>query len=156
MQVSQIGKFYIFCILKFKFPVSQFFSDNIVVHSRRQADERSRNMVIHTAIMWGWRDPCLTTSRREFIAKAACRQVAYDMGYPVPLVHTRLASWYGLINSTIAGGENRDPLSPSQSGRTTYIDIIEEQTGYENERRWRAGSDYNGGFGTFCTTGSRR
>ena len=104
------------------------------MHNHRQADERSRNMVIHTAIMWGWRDPYLTTSRRELIAKAACRQVAYDMGYPVPLAHTRLASWYGLINATITGGENRDPLSPSQSGRTTYIDTIEEEhPGYIRE-----------------------
>ena len=75
------------------------------------------------------------TSHREFIAKAACRQVAYNMGYAVPLAHTQLASWYGLINSTITGGENRDPLSPSQSGWTTYIDMIEEEhSGYIHMR----------------------
>jgi len=104
------------------------------VHNRRQADERSRNMVIHTAITWGWRDPCLTTTRREYIAKAACRQVSYDMGYPVPLAHTRLASWYGSINAAITGGENNDPLSPSRSGRARYVDIIEEEhPGYLRE-----------------------
>jgi len=41
---------------------------------------------------------------------------------------------HGLINSTITGGENRDPLSPSQSGWTTYIDTIEEEhPGYIRE-----------------------
>ena len=33
---------------------------------------------------------------------------------------------------------------------------FDERTGYENERRWRAGSDIDGGFGTICATGSRR
>lgn len=73
-----------------------------------QADERFRNLVLHTAVMWGWRDPFLTFARRDEIAKAACRQVSYDMGYRAPLAHTRLPVWYGMINAMITGGESTD------------------------------------------------
>ncbi len=53
----------------------------IPILPRKQADERSRHLVIHTAMRWGWRDPFLTQSRRLEIAKAACRQVAFDRLY---------------------------------------------------------------------------
>ncbi|KAG7341326.1 hypothetical protein IV203_023277 [Nitzschia inconspicua] len=66
---------------------------------------------------------------REYIAKAACRQVAYDMGYPAPLAHTRLPHWYGLVHAAITTGENADPCSPS-----TNVDIIDEgHPGYLRE-----------------------
>ena len=82
-------------------------------------------MALHTANLWGWRDPCITRSRREFIAKAACRQVAYDLGYSVSLAPSRLPLWYGSLNDAITTGENADPLSPSMSGRSAYIDSME-------------------------------
>lgn len=83
-------------------------------------------MVLHTAIMWGWRDACLTRTRREYIAKAACRQVAYDLGYSVSLASSRLPLWYGSINDAITEGENADPLLPSMSGRPKYLEAIEK------------------------------
>ncbi|KAG7373308.1 hypothetical protein IV203_034032 [Nitzschia inconspicua] len=111
-------------------------AENIQVHNRKQANERTtgRNVVLHTAITWGWRDPSLTSARREYIAKSACRQVAYDMGYPAPLAHTRLPHWYGLVHAAITTGENADPCSPSNSGRATNVDIIDEgHPGYLRE-----------------------
>ena len=47
-------------------------------------------MVVHCAILWGWRDPCRTYGDRLRIAKAACKLVAYDLGYEKPLAHTQL------------------------------------------------------------------
>ncbi len=45
--------------------MSFVFLENTIVHGRKQADERSCKMVLYTATMWGWRDPCLTTARQE-------------------------------------------------------------------------------------------
>ena len=41
--------------------------------------------------MWGWHDPCLTVARRNEIAKAAGRQVAYDLGYVAPFAQFGMA-----------------------------------------------------------------
>jgi hypothetical protein len=96
----------------------------IPILPRKQVDERSRHLVIHTAMRWGWRDPFLTQSRRLEIAKAACRQVAFDLGYTAPLAHSRLPFWYGNLSEAIASGENlidNDPVSPSHCGSTSYV-----------------------------------
>jgi hypothetical protein len=73
--------------------VSRIDEGFIPILPRKQADERSRHLVIHTAIRWGWRDPFLTQSRRFQIAKAACRQVVFDLGYTAPLTYSRLPFW---------------------------------------------------------------
>ena len=70
-------------------------------------------MVLHTVVMWGWTDPCLTVARRQYIAKAACHLVAYDLGYASTLAYSRIPLWYGSLNDAITDGENADPLSPS-------------------------------------------
>ena len=82
-------------------------------------------MVLHTVIMWGWTDPCLTVARRRYIAKAACRLVAYDLGYATTLAYSRIPLWYGSLNDAITDGENADPLSPSNSGTQKYLEIVE-------------------------------
>ncbi len=116
------------------FFLSPLCIENIVVHTRKQADKQCCNMVLHTSIMWGWHDPCLTMACPLFLAKASCRQVLYDTRYPVPLTHTCLAIWYGAINSAITSGENLDSLPPSNSGRAVYLDAIEdEHSGYVRE-----------------------
>jgi hypothetical protein len=100
----------------------------IPILPRKQADERSRHLVIHTAMRWGWRDPFLTQSRRLEIAKAACRQVAFDLGYTAPLAHSRLPFWYGNLSEAIDSGENlidEDPVSPSHCGKTSYVETLE-------------------------------
>jgi hypothetical protein len=42
------------------------------MHTRKQADERQRVMVVFTAKLWGWQDPSLTKRQRMKIAMAAC------------------------------------------------------------------------------------
>ena len=99
--------------------------------NRKQADERARHLVLHTASLWGYRDPTIPCNTRRDIAKAACRQVAYDLGYFKALAHTQLPSWYAKVSSQVTGGESSDPLSPSHSGRNSYISNIEkEHEGY--------------------------
>ena len=106
-------------------------------------------MVIHTAILWGWRDPFLTEKARLRIAKAACRLIAYDMGYPGPLAYTRLPYWYGEINEAILKGEDRDPISPSHCGRESYVSEIERTyPGYLHEL-YRYAESVKGNLATF-------
>ena len=103
------------------------FSELIVVDSkRRQASERCRHLVIHTATLWGYHDPAIPYKYRCNIAKAACRQVAYDHGYAHTLAHTQLPNWHARMIHSISGGESSDPLSPSHCGSKSYIKTIEE------------------------------
>ena len=104
------------------------------MHSRRQPDERYRHLVLHTGIMWGRHDPCLTVARRNEIARAACRQVAYDLGYSAPFAYSRLPVWYGMLNTAILDGEKIDSLSPSRTDRPNYITKLEQlHPGYLRE-----------------------
>ena len=52
----------------------------VLIHGRNQADERVRWMAVTTATLWGWNDQNNNFARRQEIAKAACKQVAYDFG----------------------------------------------------------------------------
>ena len=123
--------------------------DPIIVHTRKQADERAKNLALHTAIKWGWRDPCLTRTRRNYIAKAACRQVAYDLGYSVCLAASRLPFWYGSLNDSIINGENADPLSPSQCGTSKYLETIEKAHPGYIRKLYRYAKSVLGPFSTF-------
>lgn len=88
----------------------------VLIHSRSQANERERNIVLHTAVQWGYQDPLLTNAARQRIARAACRQVAYDFGFLKDLAVTRLPAWYSELRKSITHGDSKDPLSPSHSG----------------------------------------
>jgi len=102
--------------------------------NRVRADERARNHVLHTATLWGWRDPYNTIKERMRISKAACNQVAYDFGYPKPLAVMMLPYWYSKLNDSFSLGEDIDPLSPFQAHKNTYTDDIEEaHPGYLHE-----------------------
>jgi hypothetical protein len=106
-------------------------------------------MVIHTAILWGWLDPCLTYKRRQEIAQAACRQVAYDLGYKQPLAHTQLPYWYGRLQDAFGTAEDQDPVSPSQCGRQSYVhDIEDRHPGYLHEL-FRYATDVKGALASF-------
>ena len=83
-------------------------------------------MVVHTANIWGWQDLSLTKARRKYIAEAACRQVAYDLGYAVSLAVTGLPNWYDRINNSITTGENAVPLMPRYVKREKYLTRIEK------------------------------
>ena len=121
----------------------------IPILDRKQADEKSRHLVIHTAMRWGWRDPFLTKSRRLEIAKAACRQVAFDRGFTSPLAHSRLPYWYGCLSDAIDLGENSDPVSPSHCGKTSYVETIEYMNPEYLRELYRYAEGVKGHLATF-------
>ena len=65
----------------------------IVVHKQKQAKQVERLMIITTAKLWGWEDDSLSSKRRVRIARAVCKQVAYDHGYERPITHNMLSKW---------------------------------------------------------------
>ena len=81
-------------------------------------------MVIHTAVLWGWRDRYKTYSERQRIARAACQQVGFDFGYPKALAVSMLPCWFGKLHESIIDGDRRDPLSPSHCGSVGYLETI--------------------------------
>ena len=114
--------------------LSRSGATSIIIHDRKQANERERSIAIHTATQWGYYDPVLTLKRRHLIAEASCRQVSYDFGFQKPFAKHQLPRWYGELNKAIMGGESTDPLSPSHSGRKAYLDLVEkEHPGYLHE-----------------------
>ena len=120
-----------------------------IKENKVQADERACNMVIHTAVLWGWRDWYKTYSERQRIARAACTQVAYDFGYAKMLAVTMLPFWFGKLHAMILVGLNMDPLSPSHCGNPTYLKMIEtHHPGYLHELFWYSQSVI-GPLGTF-------
>ena len=66
-------------------------TSEIVVHKQKQARQVERLMIITTAKLWGWEDDSLCPKQRIRIARAVCKQVAYDHGYePVSYTHLTL------------------------------------------------------------------
>lgn len=121
----------------------------ILLHDRRQANERERNIVLHTAVQWGYHDPLLTNSARQRIAKAACRQVAYDYGFRNVLAVTRMPAWFGELRMALTHGDSTDPLSPSHSGKKGYMDSIDQaEPGYLHEL-FRHAQRVSGSLATF-------
>ena len=56
-------------------------TSNIIVHKQKQARQVEMLMIVTTAKLWGWEDDLLNPKRRVRIARAVCKQVAYDHGY---------------------------------------------------------------------------
>ena len=71
--------------------------------------------------------------RRVRIARAVCKQVAYNHGYEQPITHTNinmLSKWeQSLRNAVMNGSENvaNDVLSPQVGGLKQYLDMIIEE-----------------------------
>jgi hypothetical protein len=63
-------------------------ADTIQVHQKVQAGERERQLAVHTATCWGYKNAMLSHRQRMRIAQAACTQVAYNS----PISWTRLRS----------------------------------------------------------------
>ena len=113
----------------------------ILVHNRKAADKKSRQMIVATASVWGWHDPHNTCRRRLFIADAVCKQVACDLGCCRKSATTQLPNWCAELNKSINDGEVADPLSPSCCGRKKHVDLIQtEHPGHLHELFWCAQS----------------
>ena len=113
----------------------------IPVHNRKAADEKARQMIVATALVWGWCDPCNTHRRRLFVADAVCKQVAHDLGCCGKSAMTQLPNWCAELNESINDGEVIDPLSPSCCGGEKHVDSIEtEHPGHLHELFWHAQS----------------
>ena len=85
-------------------------------------------MILSTAKLWGWLDDTLESRRRVRIARAACRQVAYDHGYKQPITHSMIMSWEETLCDAVTHGTTNvanDILSPKVGGSKQYLDSIE-------------------------------
>ena len=129
--------------------LSRSGATSIVLHDRRQANEREKAITLVLATQWGYLDPYLTEKERERIALAACTQTSYDFGFKKVFGKKVLPRWYGQLNKTIMDGESTDPLSPRNSGTVGYIEKIEERhPGYLHEL-FRHAQVVKGGLATF-------
>lgn len=68
----------------------------VSVHERQEANEKERIAVLNTATIWGWKDPVNSFRRRQRIARAVCRRVAYDSGFRNDLETSQLPAWENL------------------------------------------------------------
>ena len=106
----------------------------ITVHpKRRQAGQHERTLIVTLARIWGWDNPALGYRQRRRIEMAACRQVAYDHGFPVVTGSNRIAVWAANLSSGITAGETA-PLQSKHKGRKKKTDLIEAKyPGYLHE-----------------------
>ena len=102
----------------------------ITLHDKSQATPNERMLVLFTALRWGWENNKLTSKEKIHIAKAACRQVAYDCGFKKCLAYSQLPKWKATIDDVIDGkGEvtvDTNPLSKKHIGSIKYVDKIEK------------------------------
>ena len=98
----------------------------IELHNRRQAKSVERMLILFTAERWGWNNPSKTKKEKKRIAKAACQQVAYDMGFKYTLAFSQLYQWKEHINNVIDGATDRklNPLETNHAGTRKITDKI--------------------------------
>ena len=84
-----------------------------------------------TANKWGWSSTILSNSTKVQIARAACRQIAYDFGYKCELATSQLHKWNRQLESSIKNGreeedcdEYTNPLARSKCRSVKYVDFI--------------------------------
>lgn len=109
--------------------------NEIQIHERKQANERERNLILHIAHLWGWKDPSYTWRKRQRIGRAACRLVTYDHGFQRELAVSQLPVWEKKLLSLIETGKGTaQAISPAHAGSTKYVEIIERRhPGYVRE-----------------------
>ena len=105
-------------------------------------------MVLERAKLWGRNDPLLSAKERHRIAKAACNQVAYDLGFKSRLADSRLPSWNKQLMKGLEAG-NPNPLSPSYAGKVGYLDSIDESHPGYLHFLWRYAVRTKGSTATF-------
>ena len=99
--------------------------EEIKVHERKQPQETEKTYALLTAKRWGWQDNSLHSKRRMKIARAVCRQVAFDNGYEKPFSASRLRFWEEKLAKAIDDGTSPNPLSSKHRGTVGYYEGIE-------------------------------
>lgn len=100
--------------------LSRSGATEIKVHERKQATELERIMIMFTAKRWGWNSSLHTNAEDQRIARASCRQIAYDYGFQRELAKFQLYKWEKQLNRGIQngkeGGKGETPLSRASAG----------------------------------------
>ena len=109
-------------------------SEPVKVRKQKQADERMRFSAVALAEIWGYSDPTRPYDDRQQIANAACRQVAYDQGFPKSTGGSQLHKWRSKLLDGVVDGKV-DPIGREKvRGRVAYTEKIEEaHPGYLHE-----------------------
>ena len=58
----------------------------IVIHKRRQTNEKEKSFMVNIAIIWVWQDPMINYKRRQEISQAAYRLVSCGCGFEKPSI----------------------------------------------------------------------
>ena len=108
--------------------------DPVKVRNQKQADERMRFSAVALAEIWGYSDPTRPYDDRQQIANAACRQVAYDQGFPKSTGGSQLHKWRSKLLDGVVDGKV-DPIGREKvRGRVAYTEKIEKaHPGYLHE-----------------------
>ena len=109
-------------------------NDLIKLRTQKQADERMRFSAVALAEMWGYSDATRPYEIRQEIANAACRQVAYDQGFPKSTGGSQLHMWRSKLFGGVVDGK-ANPIGREQvRGRTALTETIEaKHPGYLHE-----------------------
>ena len=97
----------------------------IELHNKKQADKDARSRILSVAVHWGWKNTNFSKKSRKRIARAACCQVAYYLGYQSEISCTMLPKWEKLFVRGIEEGNMQNPLSTKHIGSVKYCDKIE-------------------------------
>ena len=83
-------------------------------------------MAVALARIWGLDNPSLTFMKRRWIEDAACRQLAYDHGFPKSTGGSMLKKWASTLTSGVKGGAT-DPLASRHRGSKSVTEKNEEE-----------------------------
>ena len=106
--------------------------ENILIHKKKDADERTKSLTIllHNQVMMN--TPNLSVKERQAVLKDAARIVQYDQGYEETRGISRYnKTWYKRLIKYFMTGVGLAPLKNNSKGRFSYRDKIEaEHPGY--------------------------
>jgi len=106
-------------------------TNEIKIHSKKNARLTERMIAIFTAIKWGFLERTSTWKMKQRIAMLACRQTAYDYGFKNTFSGRELITWYAKLNKSIEDGvileQDKNPLGANYKGSVKYTDVIEKK-----------------------------
>ena len=98
----------------------------IVIHNRRQENEKKSSIMSNTEINWEWQDPIRTWNRSQEIKKTARSLVACDYGFEKNLASSQITWWIKSLDGYLDEGKD-DTLSPIHFGSNAYLENIESR-----------------------------